>query len=331
MLLRSFALPLGLILGISLGTSVGHAQKQEIFTAETINAAQMSEVKGQELNAGVLKAQVLLDREGFSPGVIDARGGENFSKAVLAYQKARDLTATGKLDEATWQRLTENARDAVVASYAITAADLTGPFVKEIPKDYAKMAELKHLGYRGPREALSEKFHMDEDLLAALNPAVSFDTEGASILVASVGPKPGDQPRKLAKIVIDKTEGSLEALAADGTLIAYFPASVGSTEKPAPTGNFQVRNVAQNPTYRYNPDFKFKGQKSKQPIEIAPGPNGPVGAVWIGLSAKTYGIHGTSSPDLVSKTASHGCIRLTNWDALALAKLVTKGTPVEMR
>jgi lipoprotein-anchoring transpeptidase ErfK/SrfK len=341
-----------------LGTSAQAqltAKKGEPVTADTLNAAQMTPVKGNAPNAGLLKAQVLLDRAGFSPGVIDARNGDNFRKALIVFQQSNGLAASGALDEPSWTKLTESNSDPVVTTYTIAAGDLKGPFVKEIPKDYRKMAKLKHLGYRGPREALAEKFHMDEGLLATLNPKASFDKEGASILVTNIRPpveasaeKPADKSAKaksrkqksakenskapkVAKVVVDKAEASVRAFGPDGKLLAYYPASVGSSEKPAPTGVFKVANIAPNPTYRYNPDFAFRGQKADKPVDIQPGPNNPVGAVWIALTAKTYGIHGTPNPDKVSKTESHGCIRLTNWDALALSRMVGKGTVVEMK
>lgn len=350
---------LWLVLGAGLlhGQTLAHAQlaakKGEPITADALNAAQMTAPKGEALNAGILKAQVLLDRASFSPGAIDARNGENFRKALIVFQQSNGLAASGALDEPTWTKLTQNAADPVVTTYTIAAGDLKGPFVKQIPKDYRKMAKLKHLGYRGPREALAEKFHMDEELLATLNPKASFEKEGASILVLNVrqpaeasNEKSAEKSAKrksrkeksakvkspqVAKLVVDKGEASVRAFGPDGKLLAYYPASVGSSEKPAPTGEFKVANVAPNPTYRYNPDFAFRGQKADKPVDIKPGPNNPVGAVWIALTAKTYGIHGTPHPDKVSKTESHGCIRLTNWDALALSRMVGKGTVVEMR
>ena len=299
------------------------------LTAEAINAAQWEKETRKGISPTVVKAQVLLDRAGFSPGVIDGRGGENFQKAIAAFQGRHGLPASGKLDEATWAKLGETSSDLVVTEYTIAARDVKGPFVDKIPKDYEKMAELERLAYRDPRELLAEKFHMDEDLLAALNKGKDFDRADTTIIITNVRQEP--PKTKVAKVIVDKTERSVRALADDGSLIAYFPASVGSEEKPAPSGSFEVRAVAENPTYRYNPDFKFKGQKASEPVEIAPGPNNPVGAVWIALTAETYGIHGTPEPDKVSKTASHGCVRLTNWDALALAKMVKKGTVVEFK
>jgi lipoprotein-anchoring transpeptidase ErfK/SrfK len=320
--------------------TVAHARA---LTPEAINAAQWSKAAGKGLSATVLKAQVLLDRAGFSPGVIDGRGGENFRKALAAFQRRHGLAASGTLDQATFAKLAETSTEPVATHYEIKPADVRGPFVKKIPREFEQMAELERLAYRSPREALSEKFHMSEDLLKALNPKTSLDAAGATILVANVasnangrgrkstntGASQEGPDRKAARIEVHKTERSVQVLAADGSLIAYYPASVGSKEKPAPSGTFEVRAIAENPVYRYKPEFGFKGQKATEEVEIAPGPNNPVGLVWIALSAETYGIHGTPDPEKVSKSYSNGCVRLTNWDALALARMVRKGTPVE--
>ena len=138
--------------------------------------------------------------------------------------------------------------------------------------------------------------------------------------------KPG---AKAGKLVVRKSEHALHALDKDGKLVAFYPASIGSEEKPAPSGSYKIERVAQNPTYTYNPKYKFKGVKSDKPFTIKPGPNNPVGAVWIDLSLESYGIHGTPEPAKVGKTYSHGCVRLTNWDVRQLAQMVEKGTPVE--
>jgi lipoprotein-anchoring transpeptidase ErfK/SrfK len=335
------------LVAVSFATPAAHAQA---LTPEAINAAPWSKAARKGPSATVLKAQVLLARAGFSPGVIDARGGENFNKALAEFQRHHGLGASGKLDAVTFAQLvTTSADPVVVAEYEITVADLKGPFVEKIPRDFEKMAELERLAYRSPRELLAEKFHMSEDLLQALNPKRSLDQAATTIIVASVGGHDtGVRPRKngntgsrqagsgkgaakAARVEVNKAERAVRAFADDGRLIAYYPASVGSKDKPAPTGTFEVRAVAENPTYRYKPEFGFKGQKATEEVEIAPGPNNPVGTVWIALSAETYGIHGTPDPDKVGKTASHGCVRLTNWDAFALARMVRKGTPVEFK
>jgi lipoprotein-anchoring transpeptidase ErfK/SrfK len=242
-------------------------------------------------------------------------------------------------------QLAATSNDEIVRLYRITDADLKGPFVARIPRDFRGMGKLDRLVYHSPRELLAERFHLSEDLLSALNPGRDFKHAGSEIIVQAVEPldkveaKPRVGSRKKGaegdanglegtRVEVNKHERSVRMYGAKGELINFYPASIGGAEKPAPSGTFEVRRVAFNPTYRYDPKYAFKGQKAKKPINVSPGPNNPVGLVWIGLSAESYGIHGTPEPDKVSKTQSQGCIRLTNWDALALAKHVKKGTPV---
>jgi lipoprotein-anchoring transpeptidase ErfK/SrfK len=189
------------------------------------------------------------------------------------------------------------------------------------------MKGLSALSYASARERLAEQFHMSENLLAALNPKQKFDRVGDTIFVVQGGKE--NPAGKAARVEIDKSAQTLRALDRDGKLIAFFPVTAGSAEKPAPSGELKIRGIARNPTYRYNPDYHFKGVRSNKPFTIKPGPNNPVGTVWISLSAEGYGIHGTPAPGKVSKTESHGCVRLTNWDAERVAASVAKGTPVE--
>ena len=285
----------------------------------------------------VLQAEVLLDREGFSPGVIDGTDGDNFGHALHAFQQANGLPV-GPLDQATLNALGQKSPGEILASYTIQPADTAGPFVTHIPHDFAQMARLPNLGYRSPRQLLAERFHMSEGLLAALNPGLRFDRPGTVISVANVVPPSPDAAVSqgsgsstapaAALVVVDKEAHAVSVYSSDKRLLAFYPASIGSAEKPAPSGTFRIRGVAYNPTYTYNPAYAFRGQHAQRRITVRPGPNNPVGLVWIGLSLKGYGIHGSPDPDLVGKTQSHGCIRLTNWDALGLARLVKPGTPV---
>ena len=274
----------------------------------------------------MLRAQVLLDRADFSPGVIDGKSGENARQAIAAFQKAHGLRADGKLDQATFAKLVESGSEPALVDYKIVESDVKGPFVANMPKDLEQMAKLDHLGYASPLELLSEKFHVSEALLQALNPGQSFDAAGATITVPNVrAPRTSG---KVVKIEVDKPGRGVRAFGPGGELVAYYPASVGSKEKPAPSGTFGVRRAMFNPTYTYDPKFAFKGVKAKEKVEIAEGPNNPVGSVWIDLTKPSYGIHGTAHPETIGKSESHGCVRLTNWDATELAHMVSKATVV---
>ena len=265
-------------------------------------------------------------RARFSPGEIDGKPGTNLDKAVAAFAAAKDLQTQGGLNEQVWQALT-TSQDPVVKEYTISDEDLRGPFAKKIPAKMEAMKDLPALAYTGVREKLAEKFHMSEALLAALNPGRKFEARRDHR---------GRQRRRRNAAGQDrarrghKSAQTLKAFDRDGTLLAFYPATAGSVEKPAPDGRLKVTVVTRNPTYRYNPDYAFKGVRSRQPFTIKPGPNNPVGVVWIGLSpGDGYGIHGTPEPSKISKTELHGCIRLTNWDALALASSLAKSTPVD--
>jgi len=275
----------------------------------------------------LVKAQVLLDRARFSPGEIDGRPGDNFNKAVAAFAAQHGIAGVTELTEAIWRKLAAVSAEPALTEYTIAPEDVRGPFAKRIPAKFEDMQHLPAMAYTSMREKLAEKFHMSEALLAALNPGRDLSRAGETIWVANVaGPRPD---AKAARIEVDKTVQTLKAFDRDGNLIAVYPPTAGSAHKPAPAGRLKVVGVRENPHYRYNPAYAFKGVRTRQPFTINPGPNSPVGAVWIGLSGEGFGIHGTPAPDRIGKTQSHGCIRLTNWDALALAAVTGKGTPVD--
>ncbi|RDI58864.1 L,D-transpeptidase family protein [Microvirga subterranea] len=315
-------LGIGVLLGLA---GPVHAQS---LTPEAVNGADLKAKEEKGVRPAILKAQVLLDRARFSPGAIDGHDGENVQNAIKAFEKARDLKVDGKLDEELWAKLNETSSDPVLIEYKITEDDVKGPFTEKIPHKLEEQAKLDRLGYTSAEELLAEKFHMDEDLLKALNPDKSFDKAGTSIVVANVDVETSGEPEKVAKIEVVKSEHVLRALAQDGSLIAVYPASIGSEEKPAPSGTYKVKGIAKNPTYTYNPEYKFKGVDAKEKFVVKPGPNNPVGSVWIDLSIESFGIHGTPEPTKVGKTYSQGCVRLTNWDVEELAKMVKKGAEV---
>jgi lipoprotein-anchoring transpeptidase ErfK/SrfK len=276
----------------------------------------------------VLHAQVLLDRARFSPGPIDGKMGSNTEKALRAFQKAGNLEASGLLDPATWTELEARAGAGVAAltEYKISKDDVDGPFVASIPESLEKMARLNRLAYTSPAEFLAEKFHMDLELLRRLSKGKRFDRAGTTIRVANVVRPPAP---KAARIEVDKEVDAVRVFDKDDKIVAFYPATIGSHETPSPSGTVKVKGIAKNPTYRYDPrKLDFAGVNAKRPFTIAPGPNNPVGLVWIELSKDGYGIHGSPEPDAVSRQQSHGCVRLTNWDALDLAGMVEPGLEV---
>lgn len=274
----------------------------------------------------LIKVEVLLDREHFSPGVIDGTPGENLHNALAAYAQAHSLASEGTLTAQVFGALTAADKAPVTQDYTITPEDQKGPFIGSVPEDFAKLARLRHLGYRNVEQELAQRFHMSEGLLRALNPTADFAKVGTTLLV--VRPGNGDLPADIARVEIDKSANQSRVYDNAGTLVAVFPATVGSTERPAPAGRWAVKSVTFNPTYVYDPKVLTFGPKRKGKLKIAPGPNNPVGLVWIELTKPTYGVHGAPDPELVGKTASHGCVRLTNWDAVTLGRAVKPGAPI---
>jgi lipoprotein-anchoring transpeptidase ErfK/SrfK len=211
-------------------------------------------------------------------------------------------------------------------AYTITEKDVAGPFTEVIPDDYRAKAQLKELGYTSPAELLAERFHMSQDLLRRLNPDADFGRAGQEIMVASV--ERHGASATASRVEVEARSQTVTVYEKNDQVIAVYPATVGSKDRPSPVGEFKVTAIAENPVYHYDPELNLRNVDVPEKLEIPAGPNNPVGAVWISLSAKGYGLHGTPEPDKVSKAASHGCVRLTNWDALDLATHVRKGTPV---
>lgn len=274
-----------------------------------------------------VRLEVLLDRAHFSPGEIDGRFGENAKKALHAYMETQQLPASDAVTDDVWKRLQGDDRP-VIKSYTITEKDLAGPFLRKLPSKMEEMKDIPKLAYTSAREELAERFHMSQQLLSALNPQQRFNHPGDTILVVDTDVGQAAPPPKASRVEVDKNKQTVKLFDNSNSLIGFYPATIGSNDKPSPSGTLKVTEIDPNPIYRYNPKYHFKGVHSRRPFTIRPGPNNPVGTMWINLSGEGYGIHGTPSPDKISKAQSHGCVRLTNWDAERVAERVTKGTPV---
>lgn len=269
------------------------------------------------------RVQILLDRAGISPGVIDGYSGGMSDSALRAFQSREGLPVTGRLDSLTWGRLHAQADQPMTRSYRITDDDARG-LVPAIPSDYAEKAQMDSQGYTSIPEKLAERFHMDEGFLRFLNPNVQF-VPGDVITVTDPGIARG---QKVTRIRVNKTTRRVTALDVDGRVVADYPATIGSQQTPSPEGRHVVSAIALDPIYTYNPSRNFQQGDNDKPLRIPPGPNGPVGDVWISLSKPSYGIHGTATPSQLFVNQSSGCVRLTNWDAQELARLVLPGQTV---
>jgi len=286
--------------------------------------------------------QVALDRAGFSSGVIDGRMGANTQRAIEAHRRQN-----GTAPAPFAQPLLE---------YRVTAEDVAGPFVEQIPADLMEQSKLPALNYRSVVEALAERFHTTPEVLRKLKPSATFAADSA-ILVPNVEPlaipaataktdaqvaepratgtsgrgkaaadPQNDKPEVVVRV--SRSASSLTATDASGKILLFAPVTTGSNNDPLPIGEWTVTSVLRNPTFRYNPDLFWDADPSHTKATIPPGPNGPVGLVWIDISKEHYGLHGSPEPSKIGHTESHGCVRLTNWDALRLAALVKRGTRV---
>lgn len=310
------------LLALCASTALAATTPSPQLTAEAVNnAALLDPVDAKANSAAILRAQILLDRAHFSPGEIDAAFGGNMRNAINAYQTSQGLTVSGSVDAQTWTALNKDDLP-VLSSYKITEADVAGPFVA-IPAGMAAKSKLSALGYTSSVEALGEKFHVSPRLLLKLNAGKNFNNAGEEITVPNVlSPEPLPAA---AKVVVDRSDASVSLLDAADKVIARYPASSGSQHDPLPVGTWKINGVSANPVFHYNPKLFWDAKPKSEKAKIPAGPNNPVGTVWIDLSKEHYGIHGTPEPSKIGKTESHGCIRLTNWSATAVAAAVSPG------
>jgi len=299
-------------------------------------------VGGTAQGPSVLYVQVLLDRSPFSPGVLDGKWGKNSSKAVWWLQRAEGLEPTGEVDSLTFTRLVALAGGPAryLRTVRLEASDVSGPFV-EIPADVYAQAELDCMCYRSALEQVAERYHAAPELLERLNPGRALDSlaAGDSLVVPDVGEpsstaagrEPGSGDGGVARVVVSIDGYHVHALDDQGRLLYHFPATLGSKYQPSPGGAFEIASVAFDPWFHWQPALFDEVPDTEPDARIPPGPNSPVGVVWMALSKDNYGIHGTAEPSTIGYATSHGCVRLTNWDARFLAERVGPGTPVVFR
>ena len=272
-----------------------------------------------------LRMQVLLDRAHFSPGEIDGKPGSNSSRALAAYSKAHGL----REGAAGLRKFLSGETALTLVKYTLTADDMAAPSAIEIPEDMMEKAKLESLGYASVIEAVAERFHASPELLRRLNPHARWSNAGEDVEVPNARTDP--PTGKVAKLIVDESDLSVLTVGPAEHVLTRYPASMGSQFDPLPVGEWKVKGVQKNPSFFYNPDLFWDADETHAKARIPPGPNNPVGVVWIDLSKEHYGIHGTPEPAAIGKTQSHGCIRLTNWDAAELAGLVTPGLQAILR
>lgn len=275
-----------------------------------------------------MRAQILLDRAHFSPGQIDGRYGVNLGRAIQAYRAQNGLTANPNVDAEMWGKLNQDSAPAI-QQYTLQSQDVSGPYTPDIPSSMMEQAKLPALNYRNVSEALGEKFHCSPALLTQMNEGKDLSQAGTQIMAPNV--IVNAPAGRVVKVIVSKNRGVVQGIDDQGKVLVTYPATMGSEHDPLPIGDWQIVEVRKFPYFHYNAKLFWDAKNKDERAVIKPGPNNPVGVVWMGLSKEHYGIHGTEHPNTIGHTQSHGCVRLTNWDAMELAGLVSKGTPVTLQ
>ena len=311
---------------------------------------------GSSIKGEYFHAQVLLDVAGFSPGAIDGRIGSSQTEALRGFQEANGLAVTGRLDVATKRALLQNDRPSTV-TVSLSEEDVGGPFTYPMPTKPEAQEKLGFLGYRNMLEKLAERYHTTPQTIVALNGPDKLIGMGQTLKLPNVVPQSRDYEGAIDKqapllaafnidanqrkgdfVVVDKSEGTLKVFegsfptgegdweeAGTARLIAQFPVTTGSSHDPLPLGNWKVTTYSFLPPFHYQPDLFWDVSDEKDEHKLPPGPNGLVGVAWLDLTKEHYGIHGTPEPQLIGKSQSHGCLRMTNWDVMRLSRMMKPG------
>lgn len=306
--------------------SIASISVASVITGFTLYAGKSPVKKSPpSVDQKALRVQVLLDRVHFSPGQIDASLGNVTHVILAAFQTQHGLPATGAPDDATMQALEQGPESVpTTISYTIAYDDVRGPF-NPLPSDMMAEAKLPALNYQSAWEGLGEKFHCSPSLLHRLNPKQMGLKPGDQISVPNIH---HDIPQGASSITVSKSSRTVQVLDAGGKPIATYPATIGSEHDPLPIGSWKITKIEWNPTFYYDPNLFWNAKPEDAKATIKPGPRNPVGVVWIGLDKEHYGLHGTPVPASIGHSQSHGCVRLTNWDAAEIAQMVSSGTLV---
>jgi len=280
-----------------------------------------------------LKLQVWLDRQNFGPGKIDAKGGEFTSKALALYKTAHPEVAPRGESPVDLQ-------EPLVTEYQLRDQDFTN--VGELPRDREEQSKLKAMPYSSIEDFVAERYHCDPELLRRLNPGAVLSglKAGDAVKVPNVVPfeiealhsekKSGAPPETSTRSLDIDTHELFLRVMEDSKIMAAFPITAGSEQLPAPVGSWKVEAITPLPEFRWDLEMLNKGQRGSNALNLPPGPRNPVGVFWIGLNKKGVGVHGTDSPLTIGRSASHGCIRLSNWDAAKVAAMIKPGAAVEI-